>query len=126
MQVCPALSILPKTIRSAALGIEQSSEMIAGDLPLSSRVTGVRFWAAAVATLRPTAVEPVKKRWSNGVLATASPTSGPPVTTVNSSGENSEATIRCSNVEVRDVISLGFNITRFPAASAAITGENDK
>ena len=33
--------------------------MIAGDLPPSSSVTGVRLAAAAWATLRPTAVDPV-------------------------------------------------------------------
>ena len=33
-----------------------------GDLPPSSSVTGVRFFAAACATIRPTAVEPVKNR----------------------------------------------------------------
>jgi hypothetical protein len=40
--------------------------MIAGDLPPSSSVTGVRFSAAACITWRPTGVEPVNNRWSKG------------------------------------------------------------
>lgn len=35
---------------------------MAGDLPPSSSVTGVRFSAAAFITSRPTAVEPVKQQ----------------------------------------------------------------
>ena len=45
--------------------------MMAGDLPPSSSVTGVRLRPAASATSRPTRVEPVKIRWSNGSAAKA-------------------------------------------------------
>ena len=51
--------------------------MIAGHFPPSSSVIGVRFGAAASAILRPTAVDPVKIRWSNGSSAKALPSSGP-------------------------------------------------
>ncbi len=60
--------------------------MIAGDLPPSSSVTGVRLAAAARITWWPTAVEPVNSRWSNGSAENACATSASPFTTVTSSG----------------------------------------
>ena len=59
--------------------------MIAGDLPPSSSVTGVRLRAAARITWRPTAVEPVNSRWSNGSAENARATSASPLTTATSS-----------------------------------------
>ena len=93
-----------------------------GDLPPSSSVVGVRLRAAASATLRPTAVEPVKNRWSNGSAANPAATSAPPCTTLNSSGAKCFATSSASSADVRGVISLGFSITRLPAASAVAAG----
>ena len=58
--------------------------MIAGDLPPSSSVTGVRFAAAACITMRPTPVEPVKIRWSKGRPEKTCAMSAPPVTTATS------------------------------------------
>ena len=48
--------------RGAVSPMSASGATSAGDLPPSSSVTGVRFSAAASATARPTAVDPVKNR----------------------------------------------------------------
>ena len=49
-----------------------------GDLPPSSRVAGIRFLAAAAATMRPTAVLPVKAILAMRVEeASAAPASAP-------------------------------------------------
>ena len=93
-----------------------------GDLPPSSSVVGVRLAAAAAATLRPTAVEPVKNRWSNGRLANSCATSGPPSATHTSSAENAWCSRVASSAEVCGVSSLGLSITRLPAASAVAVG----
>ncbi len=96
--------------------------MMQGDLPPSSSVVGVRLAAAACATLRPTAVEPVKNRWSKGSEATSAATAASPCTTQNSSGEKNCATSSASCAEVCGVSSLGLSMTRLPAASAAMAG----
>jgi hypothetical protein len=46
MQVCPALRHLPNMILPAASAMSIERPTIAGDLPPSSSVTGVRFSAA--------------------------------------------------------------------------------
>ncbi|MNH32602.1 hypothetical protein D3C79_930580 [compost metagenome] len=56
------MRVLPKAMRSAALSSGTSAETMAGDLPPSSRVTGVRLCAAASITWRPTLVAPVNSR----------------------------------------------------------------
>src|SRR3546814_20906884 len=66
MQVWPLLSHLPVARRAAACSMGKSAATIAGDLPPSSSVSGVRLGAAAAITLRHTAVEPVNTRGSNG------------------------------------------------------------
>ncbi|MCY1383052.1 hypothetical protein D9M69_711380 [compost metagenome] len=83
---------------------------------------GVRLTAAAAATLRPTALEPVKNRWSNGRLANSWATSAPPSTTLNSSAEKAPCTSEAMRAEVWGVSSLGLSITRLPAASAVAAG----
>ena len=93
-----------------------------GDLPPSSSVVGVRLFAASAATLRPTAVEPVKKRWSNGRPANRAATEASPCTTQNSSASKTPCTSSAIKAEVRAVNSLGLSITRLPAASAVATG----
>ena len=62
MQVWPALNSLPAATRALADARLQEASKIAGDLPPSSSVSGVRLAAAAAATCRPTAVEPVNSR----------------------------------------------------------------
>ncbi|MNC78417.1 hypothetical protein D3C75_1306200 [compost metagenome] len=56
------MRVLPNAIRSAALSSGTLDETMAGDLPPSSSVTGVRFCAAASMTWRPTLVAPVNSR----------------------------------------------------------------
>ena len=51
-------------------------------------MTGVRFSAAARMTARPTGVEPVNSRWSNGSAEKVRATSGSPFTTHTSSRAN--------------------------------------
>ncbi len=59
MQVCPVAANTPATRPLAAACRSASGNTTCGDLPPSSSVTGLRFSAAATATLRPVAVEPV-------------------------------------------------------------------
>jgi hypothetical protein len=96
--------------------------MMQGDLPPSSSVVGVRLAAAACATLRPTAVEPVNTRWSKGSDAKGLARLASPCTTQNSSGEKNWATSAASCAEVWGVSSLGLSITRLPAANAVMAG----
>jgi hypothetical protein len=60
---------------------------MAGDLPPSSRVTGVRLSAAMRMMSWPTLVEPVNSRWSKGRRAKSAPTVASPSTTLTSSAE---------------------------------------
>src|SRR6516225_7733420 len=59
MQVCPVAANTPATRPLAAARRSASGNTTWGDLPPSSRVTLLRFSAAACATARPVAVEPV-------------------------------------------------------------------
>ncbi|MCY1435439.1 hypothetical protein D9M71_515350 [compost metagenome] len=109
-------------MRSAASFIGTSAEMIAGDLPPSSRVTGVRLSAAARITCLPMLVAPVNSRWSKGSLEKATPTSTSPSTTATRSSGKTLARISLSAWAVAGVDSLILTITRLPAASAATIG----
>ena len=66
MQTCPALRALLQQIRPATTSGFIVPSMIAGLLPPSSRVKGVRCSAAARMTFLPVTVPPVKKMWSKG------------------------------------------------------------
>ena len=96
--------------------------MMHGDLPPSSSVVGVKLAAAALATMRPTAVEPVKNRWSNGRLENSAANAPSPNTTQTSSGANAWPINSAIKADVAGVNSLGLSITRLPAASAVMTG----
>ena len=62
----PEFCVLPHSIRLAAISKSVwSASTKTGDLPPSSRETGVRFLAAAAATMRPTRGLPVRKMWSH-------------------------------------------------------------
>ena len=61
MQVCPAFINFPQTIRFAANFKLAVSSIIQGFFPPNSNVIGVRYSAAALATIFPTATLPVKK-----------------------------------------------------------------
>ena len=73
-------------------------------------------------TLRPMAVEPVNSRWLNGSRVNCAATSGPPVTTVTSSGAKPRATSRWNSAENDGVYSDIFTIARLPATRAATSG----
>ena len=122
MQVCPALNHLPVAMRAAARCSGKSGQTMAGALPPSSSVTGVRLGAAAAITLRPTAVEPVNSRWSNGNAANAAPTSGPPMATATRSAGNTCESNSRSHRLVRGVCSDGLRKTWLPAAIAETSG----
>ncbi len=109
-------------IRAAAVVMSAERPMITGLLPPSSSVSGVRFSAAARITWRAIEVAPVKIRWSKARPAKAWPTSGPPVTTAISSGENTAPNIRAISAEVAGVYSDGLIIARLPAASTPASG----
>mgnify|MGYP007123470403 CR=1 FL=1 len=96
--------------------------MMTGDLPPSSSVTGVRLAAALFITSRPTGVEPVNSRWSNGREVKRCATSTPPFTIVISAGSNASAIMRSNSPPMRGVYSDILTITRLPAASAGMLG----
>ena len=76
MQVWPVAAKTPAMIPLAAAARSASSKTTCGDLPPSSRVTRLTFSAAAFATARPVAVEPVNATLSTpGWAASAAPRS---------------------------------------------------
>ncbi|MNJ66100.1 hypothetical protein D3C77_621470 [compost metagenome] len=93
-------------------------EMMVGDLPPSSRVTGTRFSAAARMTCLPMLLAPVNSRWSNGNAQKAWPTSAPPVTMATSSSANTVGKMRAISALVCGLNSDSLIITRLPAARA--------
>ncbi|MNN35802.1 hypothetical protein D3C81_1496660 [compost metagenome] len=80
-------------------------------MPPSSSVNGVRCCAAAAITLRPTAVEPVNTRWSNGSAENADATLASPCTTRTRSAGNTSASSDCRKAEVAGVCSEGLSST---------------
>ncbi len=122
MQVWPALKNLPMATERAARSMAKSSATITGDLPPSSSVTGTRLSAAARITSRPTAVDPVKIKWSNASAVKARPTETSPCTTSTSSGGNASPIMRASSAPVAGVSSDGLIIARLPAARMSISG----
>lgn len=66
MQVCPQLKYLPKRTLIAALYTLALSSMMTGHFPPNSKIQGVKFLAASIATSLPVVVEPVKQIISNG------------------------------------------------------------
>ena len=113
-------------MRSTAFSIGYSGSITAGDLPPNSKVTGVKFCAAAAMTLRPVAPEPVNIRWSNGNFENAIPTSPVSSKICNFSalkylGLNSISnSAKC--LEFSDILTIAV----FPAANTADNCENIK
>ena len=71
MQVWPALTYLPQAMRGrrdAEVGVVGT---MTGLLPPSSSTVGGQVLGSSLATIRPTAVEPVKKMWSKGCSSSA-------------------------------------------------------
>ncbi len=85
-------------------------------------MTGVRCRAAASATTRPTAVEPVKNTWSHGWLSKALASGTPPSTIVTASASRYRGTSRPSADAQAAETSDGLPTTQLPAASAAAIG----
>ena len=108
--------------RSAAVLIGKSGPTIAGDLPPSSSVTGVRLRAALAITARPVWPEPVNIRWSNGKALNAGPR--PPPSSKNASlsaGKYfglSDISNRARFAEFSDILT----IARLPAAKMLVSG----
>ncbi len=90
--------------------------------PPSSSVTGISRRAAASATVRPTATEPVKLILSTSPRTSAAPVSPSPVATRKTSSgiPASIASCRMSTADSGDS-SDGFSTTVFPVTSAAMT-----
>ena len=61
MQVWPLLRVFPQAILLAARGMSAVLSIMHGLFPPSSRMTGVRFFAAAAITVFASAGLPVKK-----------------------------------------------------------------
>src|ERR1700758_4298032 len=102
--------------------MEALDETMTGHLPPSSSVTGTRFSAAALITRRATAPPPVKSRWSNGRLAKACATSGPPLTTAISDGSKTDEIMRSVKADEAGLNSEGRIMTRLPAATIPASG----
>ena len=82
MHVCPQFRNLAKSILLTAVGIFAVSSTITGHFPPSSKMQGVRFLAASMATILPVNVEPVKQMISTGNLVRALATYTFPYTTL--------------------------------------------
>jgi hypothetical protein len=106
----------------AAPGMFAVSSTIAGFIPPSSSRTGVRFFAAACATIFPTKVLPVKKMKSNESFRSSVFCSLPPATMVTALGSKYFGTRSSSTFVVSGSASLSVRIQVFPAASAASAG----
>jgi len=121
MHVCPVAANTPATTPLAAAARSASGKTTCGDLPPSSRVTGFRFSAAACATARPVAVDPVNATLSTpGCPASAAPTSRDwPVTTLTTPGGNPASAISSAKPSVdAGACSDGLITTVQPAARA--------
>ena len=125
MQVCPAFKNLAQIKRLIAVGKSALGAMMAGLLPPSSKVTGVRCLAAASYTMRPTAGLPVKKILSKRSASSVVVSSTPPNTTVKRRGSKYCATSSAIHCALLAASSEGFRTTVLPAANAAIAGAND-
>src|SRR6266550_6413596 len=109
-------------MRSAAVLTGKSGPTIAGALPPSSSVTGVRLRAALAMTERPVAPDPVNSRWSKGNDENPGPR--PPPSSKKASfsigkyfGETRMRTF-ASAFEFSDILT----IARLPAARIAASG----
>ena len=91
-----------------------------GDLPPSSTVDGMRFWAAYCMISRPVTVSPVKAILAiRGLVASALPISAPgPVTTLITPGGTTSSMTSISLRIDHGVGEAGLSTEQFPAASA--------
>jgi len=113
-------------ICATAFASTESSSTTTGLLPPSSKVTGVRFSAAALAISLPTSVLPVYSRWSQRSVGNSLASSRPPVTTAARSRSNAAASIFLSSSEHAGVYSEGLMIALLPAASMSTSGPSER
>ena len=94
-----------------------------GDLPPSSKVTGMMFSEAYCMMSRPVTVSPVKAIfWMRGLLARGLPASTPkPLTTLSTPGGKRSAISSRSTRMAAGVCSAGLSTTQLPAAKAGAT-----
>src|SRR5688572_27715654 len=121
MHVWPVAANTPAMTPLAAAARSASGKTICGDLPPSSSVTLLMFSAAACATARPVAVEPVNATLSTPrCAASAAPVSREsPVTTLTTPGGNPAPSTSSANPSVETgECSDGLTTTVQPAASA--------
>ena len=112
------------TPSTTACSRSASSRITFGDLPPSSRDTGLTDCAASSDTRLPARVEPVKLTMSvSGCETSASPTTVPgPVTRLNTpAGRPTASQISASTKALSGTTSLGLSATVHPAASAGAT-----
>src|SRR5215470_4059608 len=124
MQVWPVAANTPATIPLAAAARSASGKTTCGDLPPSSSVTLLMLSAAALATARPVAVEPVNATLSTpGCAASAAPVPRDrPVTTLTTPGGNPASATSSANPSVETgACSEGLTTMVQPAASAGAT-----
>ena len=122
MHVWPALKVFAHRMRSAAVLIGKSGATIAGDLPPSSSVTGVRLRAALAITARPVWPEPVKRRWSKGSDEKAGPRPPPSSKKASLSSGKYFGVISIRSSARRREFSDIFTIARLPAAKMLTSG----
>ena len=105
--------------KSSSCAITSPKKML-GDLPPSSSVTGIRFWAAYCMIIRPVEVSPVKAILAmRGDDASGLPASTPkPCTTFTTPPGRMSAISSISTMMETGVCSAGLRTTQFPAARA--------
>jgi hypothetical protein len=59
-QPIPQLIVFPQIILFAAISMSTEVSTMQGDFPPNSKITGVKYVAAAVITILPTVVDPAK------------------------------------------------------------------
>ena len=111
-------------MRRAATATSQDLSTTHGDLPPSSSDVGQRCSAAALATILPTVLPPVKKMWSQRASRTACVARRSPRTTRAPRGSSQAPTSSAMAADVAaEYLSLGsLSTTPLPAAMAPTTG----
>mmetsp|Transcript_88274 Transcript_88274/g.234726 ORF Transcript_88274/g.234726 Transcript_88274/m.234726 type:complete len:366 (-) Transcript_88274:143-1240(-) len=119
----PALMVRPQAMRRAATSRDsRCSSTTTGFLPPSSSTQGVRRSAAALATILPTRMLPVKRMKSHGSANSAVVSGTPPVTTRKHRLSRYCGTKRVSSAVDSMQASLGLRTAQFPAAMAPRSG----
>ena len=121
---CPVPSKMPSATDATAASMSASANTMWGDLPPSSRATGISFSAAMAAMRRPLPVPPVNDtHFTPGCRTSASPATAPVPGRMLRSPAGSPASSAASPraIAPEGVTSDGFRITALPAARAGAT-----